>query len=86
MTYWVLMWRERRDWGWLCSLDGNRECTTQEPVRRMRWGSRAGAMAALWKFRRDNPKRDGEVVRVVRVTVVPVSHRGVIDVGEKGGG
>jgi hypothetical protein len=35
--YWVLMWREKDDWGWLCSLDGNKECTTREPARRLRY-------------------------------------------------
>ncbi len=69
--FWALIWRDKDDWGWLRSLDGNEECTTQEPGRRLRYASRERAMAALWKFRADNPPlRPGETVRVVRVRVV----------------
>jgi len=68
-VYFTLIWREGHDWGWLRSLDGNRDCTTTEASKRLRYPSREAAMAALWKFRRDNPKRPNEIVRVVRVTV-----------------
>lgn len=68
-TYWALMWREGDDWGWLWSLDGMESCTTQDPGRRLRYRTHEAAMAALWRFRRDNPKRPREVVRVVKVTV-----------------
>ena len=68
-TYWTLVWREKDDWGWLRSLDGNTECTTTDASKRLRYSTREAAMAALWKFRRDNPKRPDETVRVARVTV-----------------
>lgn len=67
--YWVLMWREGEDWGWLCSLDGNKDCTTQAPVNRLRYGTPEAAKAAKWRFIRDNPKRDNEAISVARVTV-----------------
>ena len=67
--YYVLTWREGKDWGWLSSLDGNRDCTTQEPAKRLRYLTKEAAMVALWKFRRDNPKRPDEVVRLTRVRV-----------------
>lgn len=68
--FWALMWREKDDWGWLCSLDGDRECTTTDAAKRLRYYSRERALSALWRFRADNPKRPGEVVRVVHVRVV----------------
>lgn len=67
--FWALMWREKDDWGWLCSLDGNRECTTRDAARRLRYYSKERAMSALWKFRADNPKRPHERVCVVHVRV-----------------
>lgn len=71
--YWAILWREKDDWGWLSSLDGMKDCTTQEPVRRLRYASRAAAMVALWKFRRDNTEQPGETLRLVRVRVWPAS-------------
>lgn len=65
--YWVIIWRERDDWGWLRSLDGNEECTTRAPGRRLRYQSREAAKVALWKFRRDNTERPSEAVRLVLV-------------------
>ena len=70
--YWVLLWREKDDWGWLRSLNGNDDCTTEEPGKRLRYTTREAAMVALWKFRRDNDKRPGETLTLVRVTI---SHR-----------
>ena len=69
LEYWVLMWREKDDWGWLRSLDGDDDCTTQDPARRTRYSSPEAAKVALWKFRRDNAKRPNETVRLVRVLV-----------------
>ena len=69
-SFYVILWREKEDWGWLKSLDGNQECTTQEPHRRLRHGTREAVMAALWKFRRDNPARDDERFCVARVRVL----------------
>ena len=67
--FFALMWRRGDDWGWLSSLDGNRDCTTTHPARRLRYATREAAMVALWKFRRDNRHQDGAVVRLVRVRV-----------------
>lgn len=67
--YWVLKWRDKDDWGWLMSLDGNQECTSRDVHRRLRYGSKAAVMAALWKFRRDNYEFPCETIRVVRVRV-----------------
>jgi hypothetical protein len=68
--YWALMWRQKDDWGWLSSLDANRDHTTQDGWRRLRYYSKDSAVAALWRFRRDNGReRDGETIRVVRVRV-----------------
>jgi hypothetical protein len=65
--YFVILWREKDDWGWLRSLDGNEDCTTGDPSKRMRYGTVEAVMAAIWKFRRDNPKRPRERIRRVRV-------------------
>jgi hypothetical protein len=73
--YWALMWREGDDWGWLCSLDGNDDCTTQEPGRRLRFLSKERAMSALWKFRSHNDKRPNEKLSVVRVRLRPAPPR-----------
>lgn len=69
IVYWAILWREKDDWGWLTSLNGDLECTTQNPARRRRYESKAGAMAALWKFRADNPRRTDERLCLVRVRV-----------------
>lgn len=68
-VYYAIMWRSGSDWGWLRSLNGNEECTTQEPHRRLRYVTRTAAMAALWRFRRDNRHQKGERLRVVRIFV-----------------
>jgi hypothetical protein len=70
MVYFALMWRQGDDWGWLRSLDGNEECTTQIPFERLRYRTKEGAMVALWKFRRDNPVQPKETLHLVRVHVI----------------
>ncbi len=72
--YWVIVWREKDDWGWLKSvpyvivggLDDIKYRTTQHPGERIRYRTREAAKVALWKFRRDNPER-GKNMQLVRV-------------------
>jgi hypothetical protein len=80
---WCLIWREKskdregkevEDWGWLSSLDGDQDCTTQDPKERLRYGSREAAKVALWRFRRDNKPRPNETIRLVRVRARPAAH------------
>jgi len=65
--YWVLIWREKGEWGWLKLLDGS---ITQHPGERLRASTRATAMVALWTFRQEHPER-GENLRAVRVSRTP---------------
>jgi hypothetical protein len=79
-TYWVIIWREKEDWGWLHSLDGNEQCTTQDALDRLKFRTREAAMADLWTFRSENSMNPTEVLHLVKVTsrrrIAVLSHEG----------
>lgn len=75
--YWVIVWREEDDWGWLARQrlrtglisDDIKYRTTQHPGERIRYRTREAAKVALWKFRRDNPEQ-GKNMQLVRVASI----------------